>query len=248
MATTGRRWECLCSSSLVEEEKCGNSLCCACVVTGGPRFPQLAAVTPERWYMAPGVRTTHVHHNGVIGTLFLPPGELCSLCSGRNESAASSERWFPAGPGPFPAMLDLWGMGGGLVEYRAALLASRGYASLSLAYKGHKELPAPHNRMMVGHSYFKVKYATSFLQNLFSRFLFLFFYLFLDKRHSTYFRIILKSVLTKLGSSVSSLGANLTLGTAVQPNINVCRNPCVNPLFLPYLCWGKHLLQKKQFY
>lgn len=54
-------------------------------------------------------------------------------------------------------MLDLWGMGGGLVEYRAALFASRGYASLSLAYIGHKELPAPHNRMNVGDSYFKVK-------------------------------------------------------------------------------------------
>lgn len=30
----------LCSSSQVEEEKCGNSFCCACVAAGGPRFPQ----------------------------------------------------------------------------------------------------------------------------------------------------------------------------------------------------------------
>lgn len=66
-----------------------------------------------------------------------------------------------AGPGPFPAMLDLWGMGGGLVEYRAALLASRGYASLALAYIGHRELPAPHNCIMVGNSYFKVKFVTN---------------------------------------------------------------------------------------
>lgn len=60
-------------------------------------------------------------------------------------------------------MLDLWGMGGGLVEYRAALFASRGYASLSLAYIGHKELPAPHNRMNVGDSYFKVNTLHSLL-------------------------------------------------------------------------------------
>lgn len=56
------------------------------------------------------------------------------------------------------------------MEYRAALLASRGYASLSLAFIGHKELPAPHDRMMVGDLYFKVKYATSFLQKLFFHF------------------------------------------------------------------------------
>ncbi|KAF3689702.1 Acyl-coenzyme A thioesterase 4 [Channa argus] len=93
---------------------------------------KLAVATNERWYMAPGVRRIDIRHNGLVGTLFLPPG-----------------------PGPFPAILDLWGMGGGLVEYRSALLASRGYASLALAYIGHKELPGPHNRINVGYSYFK---------------------------------------------------------------------------------------------
>lgn len=39
-----------------------------------------------------------------------------------------------SGPGPFPGLLDLWGGGGGLVEYRASLLASRGYAALALDY------------------------------------------------------------------------------------------------------------------
>eukprot|EP00064_Thunnus_orientalis_P022781 superscaffoldBa00007998_g23000 len=38
------------------------------------------------------------------------------------------------GPGPFPGLLDLWGGGGKLVEYRAALLASHGFASLALDY------------------------------------------------------------------------------------------------------------------
>ncbi|CAI5688184.1 unnamed protein product [Oreochromis niloticus] len=81
---------------------------------------ELAAVTIERWYMAPGVRRIEIRQNNIVGTLFLPPG-----------------------PGPFPAMLDLWGEGGGLLEYRSALFASRGFASLSVAYMGHKDLPGP---------------------------------------------------------------------------------------------------------
>ncbi|XP_047437859.1 bile acid-CoA:amino acid N-acyltransferase-like [Mugil cephalus] len=99
---------------------------------GDGKVTELAAATTERWYMAPGVRRIEVRQNRVVGTLFLPPG-----------------------PGPFPAMLDLWGMAGGLVEYRAALFASRGYASLSLAYFGHKDLPGPQNSINVGDLYFK---------------------------------------------------------------------------------------------
>lgn len=38
------------------------------------------------------------------------------------------------GPGPFPGILDLWGGGGKLVQYRAALLASNGFSSLALDY------------------------------------------------------------------------------------------------------------------
>lgn len=96
---------------------------------------ELAAATTERWYMAPGVQRIDIRKNGVVGTLFLPPG-----------------------PGPFPAVLDLWGMGGGLVEYRSALFASKGYASLSLAYFGHKDLPGPQNQLNVGDSYFKAAF------------------------------------------------------------------------------------------
>ncbi|XP_055726191.1 acyl-coenzyme A thioesterase 2, mitochondrial-like [Salvelinus fontinalis] len=36
---------------------------------------ELAAVTVERWYMAPGVRRIEIRQNGVVGTLFLPPGK-----------------------------------------------------------------------------------------------------------------------------------------------------------------------------
>ena len=39
-----------------------------------------------------------------------------------------------SGPGLFPAVLDMWGGGGGLVEYRAALLASHGFVALALEY------------------------------------------------------------------------------------------------------------------
>lgn len=125
---------------------------------------ELAVVTTERWYMAPGVKRIDVRQNGIVGTLFMPPGEhkILSVYSlaGSGHPAPSEQHPFffsPAGPGPFPAMLDMWGMGGGLVEYRSALCLSRGYASLSLAYIGHKDLPGPKNRMNVGDSYFKVR-------------------------------------------------------------------------------------------
>ncbi|XP_061544888.1 peroxisomal succinyl-coenzyme A thioesterase-like [Phycodurus eques] len=78
---------------------------------------ELAVVTTERWFVTPGVQRIDIRQNGVVGTLFLPPG-----------------------PGRFPAMVDLWGMGGGLVEYRSAMIASRGFASFSIAYMEHKDL------------------------------------------------------------------------------------------------------------
>ncbi|KAI3370574.1 hypothetical protein L3Q82_007143 [Scortum barcoo] len=70
----------------------------------------LAAVVVERWYMAPGVRRIPITEGGLTATLFLP-----------------------SGPGPFPGLLDVWGSGG-ITEYRAALLASHGIATLTLDY------------------------------------------------------------------------------------------------------------------
>ncbi|XP_041637297.1 peroxisomal succinyl-coenzyme A thioesterase-like [Cheilinus undulatus] len=81
------------------------------VTEGFRKLPPLASALAERWYMAPGVRRIDVREKKMRGTLFIPPG-----------------------PGPFPGLLDIWGGGGGLVEYRAALLASRGYATLALEY------------------------------------------------------------------------------------------------------------------
>uniref|UniRef100_A0A8C7VWW9 Uncharacterized protein n=1 Tax=Oncorhynchus mykiss TaxID=8022 RepID=A0A8C7VWW9_ONCMY len=74
----------------------------------------LAIVVTERWYMAPGVCRIDIREHGVRGTLFLPPG-----------------------PGPFPGVLDMWGGGGGLVEYRSCLLASHGFVSMVLEYLSH---------------------------------------------------------------------------------------------------------------
>uniref|UniRef100_A0A3Q3AWH5 Uncharacterized protein n=1 Tax=Kryptolebias marmoratus TaxID=37003 RepID=A0A3Q3AWH5_KRYMA len=102
------------------------------VSPGEGQTTELAAVTAERWYLTPGVKRTEIH--------------LYRLKEPQIR------------PGPFPAMLDMWGMGGGLPEYRASLFASRGYASLSLAYIGHKDLPGRPNCLTVGDSYFKAAF------------------------------------------------------------------------------------------
>ncbi|XP_041795556.1 acyl-coenzyme A thioesterase 5-like [Chelmon rostratus] len=71
----------------------------------------LASTVVERWYMAPGVRRIPITEGRLTATLFLP-----------------------SGVGPFPGLLDLWGGEGKLIEYRTALLASHGIASLALDY------------------------------------------------------------------------------------------------------------------
>ncbi|XP_053253355.1 bile acid-CoA:amino acid N-acyltransferase isoform X3 [Podarcis raffonei] len=45
------------------------------------------------------------------------------------------------GPGPFPGVIDLFGGSGGLIEFRAILLANRGFAVLALAFFGYDDLP-----------------------------------------------------------------------------------------------------------
>lgn len=46
-----------------------------------------------------------------------------------------------SGAGPFPGIIDLFGGIGGLVEFRASLLAARGFAMLALAYFAYEDLP-----------------------------------------------------------------------------------------------------------
>ncbi|XP_051004901.1 acyl-coenzyme A thioesterase 6 isoform X4 [Acomys russatus] len=79
---------------------------------------QLAKAVHERHFMAPGVRRVPVREGRVRATLFLPPGKDRS-----------------------PGIIDLFGSGGGLCEYRASLLAGHGFAVLALAYFRFEDLP-----------------------------------------------------------------------------------------------------------
>ncbi|XP_068948234.1 acyl-coenzyme A thioesterase 1-like [Petaurus breviceps papuanus] len=78
----------------------------------------LAQVVHERSFLRPGVKRIRVREGSVRGTLFLPPGS-----------------------GPFPGIIDIFGIGGGLFEYRASLLAGHGFAVLALAYYAFEDLP-----------------------------------------------------------------------------------------------------------
>lgn len=78
-----------------------------------------ASMTVQRWYSVPGEQRTEVREGRLRGTLFLPPGE-----------------------GPFPGVIDLFGGIGGLVEFRASLLATHGFAALALAYFNFEDLPS----------------------------------------------------------------------------------------------------------
>ncbi|KAG9488333.1 acyl-coenzyme A amino acid N-acyltransferase 1-like [Eleutherodactylus coqui] len=83
-----------------------------------PENPPAATTSVERWYVSPGVQRLQIKEGRIRGTLFLPPGE-----------------------GPFPGVIDLFGGIGGLIEFRSSLLASRGFASLALAYFAYDDLP-----------------------------------------------------------------------------------------------------------
>uniref|UniRef100_A0A672IYX6 Acyl-CoA thioesterase 19 n=1 Tax=Salarias fasciatus TaxID=181472 RepID=A0A672IYX6_SALFA len=106
----------------------------------------LASVLVERWYMAPGVRRIPVTEGGLTATLFLPPG-----------------------PGPFPAVLDLWGSGGQLMEYRAALLASHGLAALVVDYLTTKNIKETEKMTIFQYIETAYKYLEEHLQILGSR-------------------------------------------------------------------------------
>ncbi|XP_067681211.1 bile acid-CoA:amino acid N-acyltransferase-like [Haliotis asinina] len=72
----------------------------------------------RRGYMRDGVQRMPVRMGRLRGSLFIPLGE-----------------------GPFPAILDMFGGTGGLFEFRAALLASRGFFTFALAYRSYDDLP-----------------------------------------------------------------------------------------------------------
>ncbi|EMP39575.1 Dynein light chain 1, axonemal [Chelonia mydas] len=78
----------------------------------------LAKTNVERWFTAPGVRRIRLKEGSVRGSLFLPSGD-----------------------GPFPGVIDMFGDEGGLMEFRSSLLATRGFAALSLPYFDFEDLP-----------------------------------------------------------------------------------------------------------
>lgn len=71
-----------------------------------------------RWYKSKNVKRIPVEVGNIRGMLFVPPG-----------------------PGPFPGVMDMFGSAGGLIEFRASLLASRGFVVLALAFFAYKDLP-----------------------------------------------------------------------------------------------------------
>ncbi|XP_022617539.1 acyl-coenzyme A thioesterase 1-like [Seriola dumerili] len=79
----------------------------------------LAEVTNERILIGDGVIRRPVREGNTRGVLFTPPGR-----------------------GPFPAVLELYILGGALSEKRASLLASRGFVVLSVVAYGHDDMPS----------------------------------------------------------------------------------------------------------
>ncbi|XP_038583085.1 acyl-coenzyme A thioesterase 1-like [Micropterus salmoides] len=78
----------------------------------------LASETNERIYMKEGMNRILLQEGRIKGVLFIPPGN-----------------------GPFPGIVDMYTLGGGLTEPRASLLANKGYVVLALAYHGFQDLP-----------------------------------------------------------------------------------------------------------
>ncbi|CAL1542548.1 unnamed protein product [Lymnaea stagnalis] len=78
----------------------------------------LASLNVERWVKGKDVTRLEIEEGRVRGVLYLPKGE-----------------------GPFQGVIDMFGANGGVIEYRAALLASRGFAALCLPYFKFKDLP-----------------------------------------------------------------------------------------------------------
>lgn len=91
-----------------------------------PQIVHLTATGPsgtaeasfEQHFVAPGVEARPIPEDGIVATLFTPPG-----------------------PGPHPLVVILSGSGGGLAEERAALFAAHGYVALALGYFGAPGLP-----------------------------------------------------------------------------------------------------------
>uniref|UniRef100_H2Y512 Acyl-CoA thioester hydrolase/bile acid-CoA amino acid N-acetyltransferase domain-containing protein n=1 Tax=Ciona savignyi TaxID=51511 RepID=H2Y512_CIOSA len=108
-------------------------------INGVTHNDAIAETTIQRLFMGPGVRRFDVRENGLVATLFLPPGN-----------------------GPFPGVITLFGGYPGIAEFKAALLATNGFAALGLAYYGTEHL-TPNFAQTLDMEYFEnaVKFLTS---------------------------------------------------------------------------------------
>ncbi|XP_060684935.1 peroxisomal succinyl-coenzyme A thioesterase-like [Hemiscyllium ocellatum] len=78
----------------------------------------LATAINQRWFMKEGLLRIPVREGRIRGTLFIPPGN-----------------------GPFPGVISVNEIKGGLLEYRSSLLANHGFTTLVLAYHNYDDLP-----------------------------------------------------------------------------------------------------------
>ncbi|XP_076097906.1 acyl-coenzyme A amino acid N-acyltransferase 1-like [Mytilus galloprovincialis] len=81
------------------------------------KFKPLAIKTIERLFKRNDVTRVEIKHDRLKGTLFIPPGH-----------------------GPFPGVLDMFGTVGGLIEFRAAMLANKGFITFALCYMSSHEV------------------------------------------------------------------------------------------------------------
>uniref|UniRef100_A0A8R1I2M6 BAAT/Acyl-CoA thioester hydrolase C-terminal domain-containing protein n=3 Tax=Caenorhabditis japonica TaxID=281687 RepID=A0A8R1I2M6_CAEJA len=72
----------------------------------------------KKHWMHPRLERTELQDDGFCATLFKPPGA-----------------------GPFPAVIDISGTGGGIHEHKGAMLASEGFVVLCVAFFQYKYLP-----------------------------------------------------------------------------------------------------------
>ncbi|CAG2248546.1 ACOT1_2_4 [Mytilus edulis] len=81
------------------------------------KFKPLAMKTIESLFKRNDVTRVEIKHDRLKETLFIPPGH-----------------------GPFPGVLDMFGTVGGIMEFRAAMLANKGFITFALCYMSSHEV------------------------------------------------------------------------------------------------------------
>ncbi|RXG55388.1 Acyl-coenzyme A thioesterase 5 [Armadillidium vulgare] len=95
----------------------------------------LDSAVHERIYLAEGTKRIVVREGRIRGTLFIP-----------------------AGDGPFPGVVDIFGGSGSLFEFRAAQFAARGIAALALAFYDYDDIPVDIPELDIDYFHEAVKY------------------------------------------------------------------------------------------